>query len=42
MQNGNTPLHDAAFNGNTEVVQLLIQTGANLDAVNKVPVYIQH
>ena len=42
IQNGNTPLHQAASQGHTEVVQLLIQSRATLDALNKVTVYIQH
>ena len=40
IQDGNTPLHHAASQGHTEVVQLLIQSGATLDALNKVTVYI--
>ena len=31
-----TPLHDAARNGKTEVATLLINSGANLNAVDKV------
>ena len=40
IQIGYTPLHYAAFNGRTEIVELLIQNGANLDALNKVTVNI--
>ena len=40
MQDGDTPLHDAAFEGRTETAELLIRCGANLDARNKVTVYI--
>ena len=31
-----TPLHDAARNEKTEVATLLINSGANLEAINKV------
>ena len=34
--NGNTPLIDAAEGGHIDVVKLLAQWGADLDAVNKV------
>ena len=40
IKNKNTPLHDAASQGHTEVVQLLIRSGATLNALNKVTVYI--
>lgn len=33
--NGNTPLHRAAYFGNTDIVRLLIEKGANVDARNK-------
>ena len=32
---GNTPLHYAAFKGNKESVQLLLEKGAKLDLPNK-------
>ena len=40
IQDGDTALHGAASRGHTKVVRLLIQSGATLDALNKV--YIQH
>ena len=36
FQDKRTPLHYAAFNGMTEVATLLINSGANLNAVDKV------
>jgi ankyrin repeat protein len=35
-QSGYTPLHDAAENGNTSVVQLLLERGANKEAKTNV------
>ncbi len=35
-QVGNTPLHQAARYGHKEVAALLLDRGANLEAVNKV------
>ena len=36
-----TPLHDALHNGKSEVATLLINSGANLDTIDKVStVYI--
>ena len=32
MQNGDTPLHEAALYGHAAVVELLIGTGAKVDA----------
>ena len=36
LQQDNTALHCACFNGKTEVVQYLLTNGANLSATNKV------
>ena len=36
LQDGYTPLHRAAFNGHTEIVQMLITNSACVDCVNKV------
>ena len=30
-----TPLHEAAWKGNTEVTKVLVEAGASLSAVNK-------
>ena len=35
-QNGNTPLHYAAGSGHTEVVKVLMEAGATVEATNKV------
>ncbi len=35
-QDGRTPLHFAAENGKLDVAQLLVQSGANIEAQNKV------
>ena len=36
LQDGNTPLHRAALNGHKEVAALLLDKGANLEALDKV------
>ncbi len=36
MQNGWTALMFAAYNGHVNVVQCLVETGANLEAANRV------
>ena len=35
-QNGDTPLHVAAYNGKVECVKVLVEAGANIEAKNKV------
>jgi len=35
-QNGSTPLHDAAIGGREDVVEVLVEKGANINAVNDV------
>ena len=35
-QDGNKPLHSAAYNGHTETVKLLLDRGANIDGISKV------
>ena len=37
LQNGRTPLLNASLGGKTDVVELLIKHGAQLDIKNKVP-----
>ena len=34
LQDGNTPLHDAAYNGHTEAVDYLIGIGVTVDITN--------
>ena len=36
LQDHNTPLHLAAYNGNTGVVEMLVREGADVEAKNKV------
>ncbi len=36
VQDNYTPLHFAAYNGHTPVVELLIKLGASIDALTKV------
>jgi hypothetical protein len=36
VQDGETPLHKAAWNGRPEVAKLLLTAGAAVDALNKV------
>ena len=36
LQDHDTPLHDVAREGHTDVVQLLIDKGADVNAMNKV------
>lgn len=38
MQNGDTPLHMAAFGGATEVAEWLLQQHIDLNSVNKVSI----
>ena len=35
-QNGTTPLHFAAFKGHTEVVKVLVEAGATVEATDEV------
>ena len=41
-QSGNTPLHYASSDASTEVVQFLLDHGANLHAINRVSVQFMH
>ena len=36
LQNHETPLHSSAWEGHTDIVQLLIDKGADINAKNKV------
>ena len=40
LQGNNTPLHWAAYKGYFDVVDVLIKSGALLDAINNVSVFI--
>jgi len=40
MQNGSTSLHSAAWNGHLEVVKMLIKSGADVNIINNVSLYI--
>ena len=38
LQNGQSPLHIASFNGHLNIVETLIEAGANIYQINKVHV----
>ena len=39
-QFGNTPIHDAASRGKEDVVKVLVEKGANINAVNNVSYHV--
>ena len=41
-QNGYTPLHIAASSGNDDAVKMLLEKGANIDAVDNVSYMYMH
>ena len=42
MQSKNTPLHEASFKGHKEVMRILLDNGANPNALNVVSLYLLH
>ena len=42
MQGNETPLHMAAYNGNVNAMKILLDHGANPNALNKVSLYLLH
>ena len=40
IQNGNTALHDAAYEGYTEIVDHLVSAGADVNITNNVSQYV--
>ena len=42
MQGNNTPLHRAALYGKVNAMKILLDHGANPNAVNKVSLYLLH
>ena len=41
-QDGGTPLHSAAYSGNDDAVKMLLEKGANIDAVDNVSYMYMH
>ena len=40
LQDGYTPLHDAAIEGHDDIIHYLLNRGAKIDSVNNVSIYV--